>query len=57
VAYIIGLLTVEEEKKLAARGWEVEPAPAALIDAECEGPERMRMVWVDSSIVRRDERS
>lgn len=51
MAYIIGLLTPEEEKELEERGWELEEAPKEL------GPEKdipgkvMKMVWVDSGMV------
>lgn len=51
MAYIVGLLTIDEEQELVRRGWVMERAPDALIDEETGAePERMKMVWVDSSM-------
>ena len=51
MAYIIGLLSPEEEKELERRGWEIEEPPQELIDKEnSTNPERMKMVWVDASM-------
>lgn len=51
MAYIVGLLTKEEEQELARRGWDVEPAPTELIDPDDEEiRDRMKMVWVDTNM-------
>lgn len=52
MAYVIGLLSPEEETELVRRGWELEDAPAQLIpeDMELKDRGRMKMVWVDSSM-------
>ena len=52
MAYIIGKITEEEQRRLEARGWEFEPAPAELVPDDLEGheSERMKMVFVDSSM-------
>lgn len=53
MAYIIGLLSEEEEAELTRRGWEVEDAPAVDFDsrgASLTPNKRLKMVWVDSSI-------
>lgn len=52
MAYIVGQLSEDEEKELARRGWTVEPAPVVDFDGASFGPhpDRMRMVWVDSSM-------
>lgn len=51
MAYIIGLLTPDEERTLEARGWELEDPPASLIPAEPTPGMRLRQVWVDNSMV------
>lgn len=51
MAYIIGLLTPEEEKRLEARGWSLEDAPKELVPATATPGQRMRMVWVDADMV------
>jgi hypothetical protein len=56
MAYVVGVLSEEEERVLVSRGWEVEPAPRELVpeNAGTDTPEsqgdRFRMVWVDSSM-------
>lgn len=50
MAYIIGLLSPDEQKVLESRGWEVEDAPAELISEETIHPEQMKMIWVDASM-------
>jgi hypothetical protein len=50
MAYIIGLLTEEEEKQLKVRGWEVEEAPKELADKDAQAAGRMRMIWVDANM-------
>lgn len=52
MAYIIGLVTPEEEAELTRRGWEVEPAPGVDFDTGTAWryPNRMRMVWVDQDM-------
>lgn len=51
MAYIIGLVTEDEEKELEKRGWELEPAPAELIVVDAEyDRDRLKMVWVDTSM-------
>ena len=56
MAYIIGLVSPDEEKELEARGWEVEDPRELVIPAEEDEPEeypgeRMRMVWVDNDML------
>ena len=48
MAYIVGLLTEEEEQELKQRGWEIEPAPSQLVDAA--DADRMKMVFVDTNM-------
>ncbi len=56
MAYIVGLLTEEEERTLKARGWDLEAAPRELNPHEPstsvadDYPSRFRMVWVDASM-------
>lgn len=51
MAYIVGLLTEEEQTDLEQRGWEFEEAPAGYIDPDADdGPERMKSIWVDNSM-------
>ena len=56
MAYIVGLLTEEEERVLKARGWDLEAAPRELVPrdpptfAPDDYPSRFRMVWVDASM-------
>jgi hypothetical protein len=56
MAYVVGVLSEEEECVLVSRGWEVEPAPRELVpeEADAGAPEswrnRFKMVWVDSSM-------
>ena len=56
MAYVVGLLTEEEEQTLKARGWELEPAPAELVptDPPTFAPDdyksRFKMVWVDATM-------
>lgn len=52
MAYIVGLLNVEEEAELVRRGWQVEKAPPIDFDTggPSQSPERMRMVWVDQDM-------
>lgn len=49
MAYIVGVVTPEEAAALERRGWELEPAPAALVPAG-EDPGRYRMAFVDVSM-------
>lgn len=53
MAYIIGALSEEEEATLVKRGWEVEDPPQELVPAPEPGeePMRIRMVWVDASMI------
>jgi hypothetical protein len=46
MAYIIGLLSPEEEQILIERGWEIEEAP----DCLSSDHGRLKMVWVDSDM-------
>ena len=56
MAYVVGLLTEEEEQTLKTRGWELEPAPAELVptDPPTLAPDdykcRFKMVWVDAGM-------
>jgi hypothetical protein len=52
MAYVIGLLTPEEEAELDRRGWEIEEAPKELVPTDpSPGPgHRMAMVWVDQDM-------
>jgi hypothetical protein len=56
MAYVVGLLSDEEEQTLKARGWELEPAPVELVptDPPTFAPDdyksRFKMVWVDASM-------
>lgn len=52
MAYIVGLLTAEEEAELRRRGWEIEDAPAFDFDTggRVLGSRRMRMVFVDQDM-------
>jgi hypothetical protein len=52
MAYIVGVLSPEEEAELNRRGWQVEPAPAVDFDTgqSCLTLHRMRMVWVDQDM-------
>lgn len=56
MAYIIGILSEDEEAELIRRGWEVEEAPGDLIPADNvleengEEADRYKMVWVDNSM-------
>ena len=56
MAYVVGILSEEEERVLGSRGWDVEPAPRELVpeDADTSAPEsqrnRFKMVWVDASM-------
>lgn len=51
MAYIVGFVTEEEEAELKRRGWDLEPAPAELIEVEDEEERgRMKMVFVDASM-------
>jgi hypothetical protein len=49
VAYVIGILSEEEEAELTKRGWKFEPAPDELVSTD-GFKSRFRMVWVDSSM-------
>jgi hypothetical protein len=52
MAYIIGLLSAEEEAELKRRGWTVEQAPNVDFDTgeSSNFPRSMRMVWVDQDM-------
>jgi hypothetical protein len=54
MAYIIGLLSVEEEAELKRRGWEIESAPDVDYDgtatSSCRPNAGMRMAWVDAGM-------
>lgn len=52
MAYIIGLLSDQEEAELRRRGWTVEPAPKVDFDTgqTSNFPRSMRMVWVDQDM-------
>jgi hypothetical protein len=54
MAYIIGLVTHEEEAELLRRGWVIEQPPPSLVDDPDEGapPDGMQMImiWVDSDL-------
>lgn len=52
MAYIIGLLSPEEEAELKRRGWTVELAPNVDFDTGNSShlPHRMRMVWIDQDM-------
>ena len=52
MAYIIGLLSVQEEAELKRRGWTVEDAPRVDFDTGITShfPQPMRMVWVDQNM-------
>ena len=52
MAYVIGLLTPEEAKKLESRGWELEDAPASLIPKDLPLNERkfMKQIWIDANM-------
>jgi hypothetical protein len=56
MAYIVGLLTEQEERLLKARGWDLEAAPRELVPrdpptfAPDDYPSRFKMVWVDASM-------
>jgi hypothetical protein len=47
MAYVIGLLTPEEEKKLESRGWELEEPPASLVPKDPTPGMRMRQIHID----------
>jgi hypothetical protein len=51
MAYVIGLITKEEEIALVRRGWKVEDAPKELIDPDSPYDEtRMKMFWIDTGV-------
>jgi hypothetical protein len=52
MAYIIGLLSDQEEAELKRRGWTVEQAPNVDFDTGMTSnfPGSMRMVWVDQDM-------
>jgi len=53
VAYIIGLLSEEEEAELVRRGWVIERAPRVFVTRDSPphpDPSRMKMVWVDNDM-------
>jgi hypothetical protein len=52
MAYIVGVLSPEEEAELERRGWEVELAPEVDFDTgKISRPfQRLRMVWVDQDM-------
>jgi len=51
MAYIVGLLTLDEQKKLINRGWELEDGPTELKpDSEIPDEYNFLMCWVDSSM-------
>lgn len=50
MAYVIGYLTPDEEAELQRRGWEIEPAPSDLVPTKAKDPDRIKMVWVDTSM-------
>ena len=52
MAYIIGIVTEEEEIELGRRGWEAEVPPAELVDDKLQplSGSRFRMYWVSSSV-------
>jgi hypothetical protein len=52
MAYIIGLLSDQEEAELKRRGWTVEQAPKVDFDTGMTSnfPGSMRMVWVDQDM-------
>ena len=51
MAYIIGLLTPAEERRLELRGWEIEPAPKELVPQEATPGKHLGMVWVDADML------
>ncbi len=52
MAYIVGMLSPEEEAELKRRGWQVELAPDTDFDTGTRACSfhRMRMVWVDQDM-------
>lgn len=51
MAYIVGLVTKEEQEELEKRGWELEDPPEGLIDEALESDAyKIRMIFVDSSL-------
>lgn len=57
MAYIIGLVSLEEKQELERRGWNIEDAPVELIPKNSESVKDlvahrtfMIMIWVDSSM-------
>lgn len=50
MAYIIGMLSPEEQAGLERRGWEFEDPPKELVDAAIVEPDRLRMCWVDTDV-------
>lgn len=55
MAYVIGILSLEEQAELEHRGWQVENAPPVDFDHPNEvhfiaPTEQLKMVWVDSSM-------
>lgn len=50
MAYIIGLLTKEEEEALKARGWEIETPPKELEPDIPSDTSRLCMIWVDANM-------
>jgi hypothetical protein len=52
MAYVIGIISLEEQAEMESRGWEFEDAPMELIpdDMEIDERPRMKSVWVDSSM-------
>lgn len=52
MAYIVGIVSQEERRKLETAGWEFEDAPAQLIPEDMPISERgdFKMVWIDASM-------
>ena len=51
MAYVVGFLSVAEERILVSRGWEMERCPRELVHTDPpESPSRFKMVWVDASM-------
>jgi len=52
MAYVIGLVTPEEEKKLESRGWEIEEPPTSLVPKEPTPGMRMRQIHIDVDVLK-----
>jgi hypothetical protein len=50
MAYVIGVLTPEEEQELRRRGWFLEDPPTELVPVEKGVPLNTKMVWIDNTM-------